>query len=85
MILNKGAKVLISHRRLYETDHGRYFTGMVDAYEDGIALREADRPAEALPLLREALTGMEAIGDERIIDDTQVREALERAQEAVGG
>ena len=37
MILNKGTKVLVSHRRLYETDHGRYFTGMVDAYEDGIA------------------------------------------------
>jgi hypothetical protein len=37
MILNKGTKVLVSHRRLYETDHGRYFTGTVDAYEDGVA------------------------------------------------
>jgi len=37
MILQPGTKVLISHRRLYATDHGRYFTGVVDAYEDGVA------------------------------------------------
>lgn len=37
MILQSGTKVLVAHRRLYETDHGRYFTGTVDAYEDGVA------------------------------------------------
>jgi len=37
MILRPGVKVLVAHRRLYESDHGRYFTGTVDAYEDGVA------------------------------------------------
>ncbi|MEM9380406.1 MAG: hypothetical protein AAGB93_10705, partial [Planctomycetota bacterium] len=37
MILRPGTKVLVAHRRLYATDHGRYFTGVVDAYEAGMA------------------------------------------------
>ena len=37
MVLNSGSKVLIVHRRLFETDHPRFFVGQVDAYENGIA------------------------------------------------
>ncbi|MEM9803367.1 MAG: hypothetical protein AAGA20_23820 [Planctomycetota bacterium] len=37
MILKPGMKVLVAHRRLYETDHSRYFTGVVDAYDQGVA------------------------------------------------
>ena len=37
MILETGAKVLIAHRRLFEGDHGRYFTGVVEGYEGGLA------------------------------------------------
>lgn len=37
MILEPGAKVLVAHRRLFESDHNRYFTGVVEGYEDGIA------------------------------------------------
>ncbi|MBI3542488.1 MAG: hypothetical protein HY075_04345 [Deltaproteobacteria bacterium] len=36
MILEPGLKVMIVHRRLFETDHHRFFTGVVDAYEQGI-------------------------------------------------
>jgi hypothetical protein len=37
MILSVGSKVLIVHRRLFESDHPRYFVGQVDGYESGIA------------------------------------------------
>jgi hypothetical protein len=37
MILNPGDKVLVVHRRLFEADTARYFLGLVDAYEAGIA------------------------------------------------
>ncbi|MEQ1891874.1 MAG: hypothetical protein ABL998_04965 [Planctomycetota bacterium] len=37
MILENGSKVFISHRRLFEGDHARYFVGIVEAYENGIA------------------------------------------------
>ncbi|MEM1447487.1 MAG: serine/threonine-protein kinase [Planctomycetota bacterium] len=50
----------------------------------GAALIETDRHAEALPLLREALAGLEANGDERVTEDSGVREALRRAEEYLG-
>ena len=37
MILEPGFKILIAHRRLFKGDHCRYFTGIVEAYEAGIA------------------------------------------------
>lgn len=37
MILHSGSKVLIAHRRLFPGDHGRYFVGVVEAYEHGLA------------------------------------------------
>jgi hypothetical protein len=37
MILETGTKVLVSHRRLFEGDHARYFVGIVEGYEQGIA------------------------------------------------
>ncbi|MBI3556288.1 MAG: hypothetical protein HY074_08495 [Deltaproteobacteria bacterium] len=37
MILEEGSKVLIVHRRLFENDHSRFFLGVVDAYEQGVA------------------------------------------------
>lgn len=37
MILENGTKVLVSHRRLFEGDHARYFVGIVEGYEHGIA------------------------------------------------
>jgi hypothetical protein len=37
MILEPGHKILVTHRRLYDTDHGRFFTGVVEGYEAGIA------------------------------------------------
>jgi len=37
MILETGSKVLIAHRRLYEADHPRYFLGIVEGYEHGLA------------------------------------------------
>ncbi len=37
IILESGTKVLIAHRRLYAGDHGRFFVGVVDDYDDGIA------------------------------------------------
>jgi hypothetical protein len=36
MLLDKGAKILIVHRRLFERDKSRYFLGSVDDYESGI-------------------------------------------------
>jgi hypothetical protein len=36
MILEPGSKVLVVHRRLFETDHSRFFIGQVDAYETGM-------------------------------------------------
>jgi len=37
MILEQGTKVLIAHRRLFVRDQTRFFTGVVEGYEDGIA------------------------------------------------
>ena len=37
MILEAGSKVLVVHRRLFDEDEARYFIGVVDGYEDGIA------------------------------------------------
>src|SRR5438132_12929098 len=36
MLLNEGDKILVSHRRLFEKDEGRFFIGRVDAYESGV-------------------------------------------------
>lgn len=37
MILDKGTKVLLAHRRLFPGDHGRFFVGTVEAYDGGVA------------------------------------------------
>lgn len=37
MILQKGEKVHIIHRRNYEKDRHRHFIGVVDEYEQGVA------------------------------------------------
>ena len=37
MLLAAGAKLLVVHRRLFERDQGRYFIGVVEGYEPGIA------------------------------------------------
>ena len=37
MILKTGDKVLIVHRRLYETDRARFFAGAVEEYDHGVA------------------------------------------------
>ena len=37
MILQKGEKVHVIHRRHYEKDLHRHFIGVVDAYEQGVA------------------------------------------------
>ncbi|MCB1616873.1 MAG: hypothetical protein KDI30_12735 [Pseudomonadales bacterium] len=38
MILEKDSRVLISHRRLFTEDHPRFFLGIVEEYEAGLAL-----------------------------------------------
>ena len=37
MILQKGEKIHVIHRRHFETEPHRHFLGVVDAYEDGVA------------------------------------------------
>ncbi len=37
MILKKGEKIHVIHRRHFEKDHHRHFIGTVEAYEDGVA------------------------------------------------
>jgi hypothetical protein len=37
MILEKGEKIHVIHRRYLEKEPQRHFAGIVDAYEDGIA------------------------------------------------
>jgi len=37
MLIEKSEKLLIAHRRLYEKDAERFFIGVVDAYEQGVA------------------------------------------------
>ena len=37
MILETGSKVLVAHRRLFPEDQARFFIGIVEAYENGIA------------------------------------------------
>jgi hypothetical protein len=36
MLLNKGDKILVAHRRLFEKDVARFFIGQVEAYEAGL-------------------------------------------------
>lgn len=36
MLLEKGAKILASHRRLFEGDSARFFVGEVLEYQDGL-------------------------------------------------
>lgn len=36
MILDKGYKILVLQRRLFEEDHARFFVGIVDGYENGV-------------------------------------------------
>jgi len=36
MLIEKGEKLLISHRRMYERDNERYFIGVVEAYDQGL-------------------------------------------------
>lgn len=37
MILTKGEKVYVIHRRLFEKDISRHFAGIVESYEGGVA------------------------------------------------
>lgn len=37
MILKKGEKIHVIHRRIYEKDHHRHFVGVVESYEQGVA------------------------------------------------
>ena len=37
MILEAGSKVLVVHRRLFEGDEARYFIGVVNGHESGVA------------------------------------------------
>ena len=37
MLLALGTKLLVCHRRLFADDHPRFFAGVVEAYESGIA------------------------------------------------
>ena len=37
MLIERGAKVLVCHRRLFAEDQPRWFAGVVDDYGDGIA------------------------------------------------
>lgn len=36
MLLKRGDKVLLVHRRLFDSDAGRHFVGSVEAYDSGI-------------------------------------------------
>ena len=36
MILNSDDKVLVTHRKMFENDISRFFTGSVDEYQDGL-------------------------------------------------
>lgn len=37
MLIEPGSKLLIVHRRLYDRDRARFFVGVVEAYQDGLA------------------------------------------------
>lgn len=37
MIVEKGDKLLVTHRRLFAEDQPRFFVGVVEEYEDGLA------------------------------------------------
>lgn len=37
MILKKGEKIHVIHRRHFEKDHHRHFIGVVESYESGVA------------------------------------------------
>ena len=51
MILKPGDKVLIVHRRLFESDRGRFFLGTIEEYEDGVA------SVTGYTIVRESLDG----------------------------
>jgi hypothetical protein len=36
MLLKRGDKVLLVHRRLFDSDTGRHFVGAVEAYDSGV-------------------------------------------------
>jgi len=36
MLLSRGNKLLVAHRRLFETDQERFFVGQVEDYEAGV-------------------------------------------------
>jgi hypothetical protein len=59
MLLEKGAKVLICHRRLFAEDHPRFFVGTVDQYADGIA------KVSGFSWTRDAARGFQRKADER--------------------
>ena len=65
MLLSKGAKLLVCHRRLFPEDSLRLFLGVVEMYSDGIAKvsgftwtrdathgfqRKADRRTKLIPI-----------------------------------
>jgi hypothetical protein len=37
MLVEKGDRILVNHRRLYDGDAERFFVGIVDAYDAGLA------------------------------------------------
>jgi hypothetical protein len=51
MILREGDKLLICHRRLYERDEVRFFSGSVEAYDAGVV------KLSGWTYLRDAATG----------------------------
>jgi hypothetical protein len=46
MLLEPEDKVLVVHRRLFEGDHQRFFVGIVENYEEGIAKVSGFRSSE---------------------------------------
>lgn len=79
MLLEKGNRLLVAHRRLFEGDLPRFFVGEVEAYEDGIAriggysfvrdigsqdlLRKADRRTKLVALASPAYIVYQIAGD----------------------
>ena len=51
MVLKAGNRILVVHRRLFEGDIARFFLGVVDAYEAGLAR------VTGFTFVREALEG----------------------------
>ncbi len=59
MILKSGDKILVVHRRLFESDRGRFFLGAVEEYGDGIAR------VSGFTFVRETLNGLFLRKDDR--------------------